>query len=210
MPSSPRLRRDVHGQESVRVVSGAPGAWDPDAIGAGHRRVAGYGCSSPTFRPSTCVTDLTSTPNWPARSDLGLPATEFVASPTRGFRTVNEPMRRPSLCDCLAVEAAQRRQAASHGGAHPAVLFHRPCEHLRMGATHLEQAEPVVGAPVCEQAQVGRVADPGVAGIAGQEPAPTRWCVTAYRVRSSRNPSKPRPDDPSRLATSSATSPTPA
>jgi hypothetical protein len=39
-----------------------------------------------------------------------------------------------------------------------------------MGPAHLEQAEPVVGAPVGEQAQIGRVAHPGVAGVAGQEP----------------------------------------
>jgi hypothetical protein len=43
-------------------------------------------------------------------------------------------------------------------------------EHLQTGAAHVEQAEPVVGAPGGEQAQVGRVADPGVAGVAGQEP----------------------------------------
>ena len=39
-----------------------------------------------------------------------------------------------------------------------------------MGATDVQQAEPVVGAPCGEQAQVGRVAHPGVAGVAGQEP----------------------------------------
>ena len=70
----------------------------------------------------------------------------------------------------VAVEAAQRRQTASHGRAHPTLLFHGPGEHLQMGAAHFEQAEPVVGAPAGEQAQVGRVADPGVAGVAGQEP----------------------------------------
>jgi hypothetical protein len=40
-----------------------------------------------------------------------------------------------------------------------------------MGAAHFEQPHAVVGAPGNEQAQVGRVADPGVAGVAGHEPA---------------------------------------
>ena len=39
-----------------------------------------------------------------------------------------------------------------------------------MSAAHVEQAEPVFGAPRGEQTQIGRVADPGVAGVAGQEP----------------------------------------
>jgi hypothetical protein len=51
-----------------------------------------------------------------------------------------------------------------------------------MGATHVEQAEPVVGAPDGEQAQVGRVADPGVAGIAGQEPGDRILFANVERV----------------------------
>jgi len=39
-----------------------------------------------------------------------------------------------------------------------------------MGTADLDQPEPVFGAPRREQTQVGRVADPGVAGLPGQEP----------------------------------------
>ena len=70
----------------------------------------------------------------------------------------------------VAVEAAQRRQAAGHRGAHPTVRFHGAGEHPQTSAAHLQQAEPVVGAPGSEQTQIGRVADPGVAGVVGQEP----------------------------------------
>jgi hypothetical protein len=70
----------------------------------------------------------------------------------------------------VAAKAAQRRQPPRHGGAHPSFLLHRAGEHLQMSTAHLEQAEPVVGAPTGEQAQVGRVAHPGVARVPGQEP----------------------------------------
>jgi hypothetical protein len=82
----------------------------------------------------------------------------------------------------VAVEAAQRRQAASHGRAHPTLLFHGAGEHLQMGAAHFEQAEPVVGAPGGEQAQVGRVADPGVARVPGQEPGDRTPLANVKRV----------------------------
>lgn len=40
----------------------------------------------------------------------------------------------------------------------------------KVHSAHLQQREPTVAAPVCEDAQVGGVAGAGVAGVAGQEP----------------------------------------
>jgi hypothetical protein len=82
----------------------------------------------------------------------------------------------------VAVEAAQRRQAASDGRAHPTLLFHRPGEHLQMGAAHVEQAEPVVDAPGGEPAQIGCVAHPGVARVPGQERADRTPLANVERV----------------------------
>jgi hypothetical protein len=116
---------------------------------------------------------------WRAEPGLDQEGAEFVAVQTQGaglrvdLRSAHVGGRvplQPSLEVAVAVEAAQRRQSSRHSGAHQSFVFHRAGEDLQMGSAHVEQAEPVVRAPAGEQAQIGRVAHSGVAGVAGQEP----------------------------------------
>jgi hypothetical protein len=62
------------------------------------------------------------------------------------------------------------------------VVLHGASEYLQMSAAGVEQADPVVGAPAREQAQVGRAAHQGVAGVAGQEPGDRISLSNAERV----------------------------
>ena len=70
----------------------------------------------------------------------------------------------------VAVEADDRAQASSDGGAGPAVMFEVASEALDVDPAYLEQAAVVLAAPGGELAQVQGVGVTGEAVVAGQEP----------------------------------------
>ncbi len=112
-----------------------------------------------------------------AESGLDQEGAELVAVETQGAGLVVDP--RPTDVGCripldeglllaVTVEAGQGGQAPGHGGAHPAGLFHPPAEQLQVGPADGEELQ--IGlAPDGEEPQVGGVAAPGAAAVAGQE-----------------------------------------
>jgi hypothetical protein len=73
--------------------------------------------------------------------------------------------------DRESVEAGNGRYALADRAAGQAAVFHHASPKFEMAAASGEQLEVALGAPGEEVLEVGRVADPGGARVAGQEPS---------------------------------------
>jgi hypothetical protein len=89
------------------------------------------------------------------------------------------------LFDGVAVEPGDRAQPPSDRGASPAAGLHLAAEALDVGATRLEQMQPVLLAPSSEHAQVQRVGVAGQAAVAGEKP--DECCALGLGERFDRN-----------------------